>query len=154
MIYQRGNPADYGRWAALGNEGWAWEEVLPYFKKAENQERGESEHHAVGGPINVADLRDPNPLSLAFVQACGERGLPLNDDFNGDSQEGFGLYQVNQKEGMRCSAAVAYLHPALGRENLTVTTNAAFLDFSSWRRPMFVNQLDRSEPWGVRRDDT
>ena len=76
MIYQRGNPADYDRWAALGNEGWSWDEVLPYFKRAENQERGESEHHGVGGPINVADLRDPNPLSHAFVQACAERDLP------------------------------------------------------------------------------
>ncbi|HEX5504755.1 MAG TPA: choline dehydrogenase [Thermomicrobiales bacterium] len=124
MVYQRGNPADYDGWAALGNEGWSWAEVLPFFKKAQNQERGESEHHGVGGPVNVADLRDPNPLSLAFVQACAERRLPLNDDFNGASQEGFGLYQVTQREGLRCSAAVAYLHPALGRPNLTVATGA------------------------------
>ncbi|MFN8514900.1 MAG: choline dehydrogenase [Thermomicrobiales bacterium] len=124
MIYQRGNPADYNRWAALGNEGWSWDEVLPHFKRAENQERGESEYHGVGGPINVADLRDPNPLSRAFVQACAERDLPLNEDFNGATQEGFGLYQVTQKEGMRHSAAVAYLHPVLGRENLTVIPHA------------------------------
>jgi choline dehydrogenase len=104
MIYQRGNPANYNRWAELGNEGWSWEEVLPYFKKAENQERGESVHHAVGGAINVADLRDPNPLSLAFVEACTEQGLPHNDDFNGDTQEGFGLYQVTQKNGLRFRA--------------------------------------------------
>ncbi|MEM7111903.1 MAG: choline dehydrogenase [Chloroflexota bacterium] len=119
MVYQRGSAADYDGWAKLGNEGWSWEDVKPFFKKAQNQERGESEHHGVGGPINVAELRDPNPLSLAMVQACEEQGLPLNEDFNGDTQVGFGLYQVTQKNGMRHSAAVGYLHPALGRENLT-----------------------------------
>ena len=118
MVYQRGNPTDYDGWGELGNEGWSWQDVLPYFKKAQNQERGESEHHGVGGPINVADLRDPNPLSVAFVQACEEQGQPLNDDFNGGTQEGFGLYQVTQKNGMRHSAAVGYLHPALERDNL------------------------------------
>ncbi|MCB8944610.1 MAG: choline dehydrogenase [Ardenticatenaceae bacterium] len=124
MIYQRGNPANYNTWAEMGNEGWAWEDVLPYFRKAQNQERGESEYHAVGGAINVADLRDPSPLSQALVQAAGEQGYPINDDFNGASQEGFGLYQVTQKNGMRHSAAVAYLHPALTRENLTAVPHA------------------------------
>ncbi|MDJ0752846.1 MAG: GMC family oxidoreductase N-terminal domain-containing protein [Ardenticatenaceae bacterium] len=124
MIYQRGNPADYDGWAKLGNEGWAWEDVKPYFLKAENQERGASEHHGTGGPMNVADLRDPNPLSKAFVKACDEQNLPLNDDFNGDTQIGFGLYQVTQKNGMRHSAAVGYLHPALERDNLTAITGA------------------------------
>ena len=124
MIYQRGNPANYDAWAELGNEGWAWEDILPYFKKAQNQERGESEHHAIGGTVNVADLRDPSPLSQALVRAADEQGYPLNDDFNGDTQEGFGLYQVTQKNGMRHSAAVAYLHPALERENLTAIPHA------------------------------
>jgi choline dehydrogenase len=124
MIYQRGNPANYNAWAEMGNEGWAWEDVKPYFRKAQNQERGESEHHAVGGPINVADLRDPNPLSLALVRAAVEQGHPLNDDFNGDTQEGFGLYQVTQKNGLRYSAAVGYLHPALKRENFTAVPHA------------------------------
>jgi choline dehydrogenase len=119
MIYQRGNPADYDGWAELGNEGWSWDEVLPYFKKSENQEQGESEFHGVGGPLNVADLRDPNPLSLAFVEAGQEAGLPKNDDFNDGEQDGVGLYQVTQKDGMRHSAALAYLHPALKRDNLT-----------------------------------
>ena len=127
MIYQRGNPANYNRWAELGNEGWSWEEVLPYFKKAQHQERGQSQYHAQGGAINVADLRDPNPLSLAFVDACAEQQLPLNADFNGATQEGFGLYQVTQKNGMRCSAAVGYLHPALMRPNLAAITNALVL---------------------------
>ncbi len=119
MIYQRGNPADYDGWAALGNEGWSWEEVLPYFKKSQNQERGESECHGVGGPLNVADLRDPNPLALAFVEAAQQIGLSKNDDFNDGEQDGFGLFQVTQKDGKRHSAAVAYLRPALKRDNLS-----------------------------------
>ena len=82
-----------------------WDDVLPYFKKAQHQERGESEVHGVGGPINVADLRDPNPLSLALLKAAEEQGYPLNEDFNDGKQEGFGLYQVTQKKGMRNSAA-------------------------------------------------
>ena len=124
MIYQRGNPANYDAWAEMGNEGWAWEDVVPYFRKAQNQERGESGYHAVGGPINVADLRDPNPLTLAFIKAAEEQGYPLNDDFNGETQVGFGLYQVTQKNGMRHSAAVGYLHPALARDNFTAIPHA------------------------------
>ena len=124
MIFQRGNPADYDRWAELGNEGWSWEDVLPYFKKAQNQERGASEYHGVGGPINTADLRDPNPLSFVFIKACEEQGLPLNDDFNSGRQEGFGFFQVTQKEAKRCSAAVGYLYPALERDHFTAVAHA------------------------------
>jgi choline dehydrogenase len=144
MIYQRGNPANYDAWAELGNEGWAWEDVLPYFKKAENQERGESAHHGVGGPVNVADLRDPNPLSLALVQASQEQGYSHNQDFNGETQEGFGLYQVTQKNGMRHSAAVAYLHPALERANLTAVPFALVhhLTFEGTRCTGVVYQKD------------
>ncbi len=119
MIYQRGNPADYDGWAELGNEGWSWDEVLPYFKKSQNQEQGASKCHNVGGPMNVADLRDPNPISVAFVQAGQEAGYAHNDDFNDGQQEGVGLHQVTQKDGMRQSTAVAFLHPALQRDNLT-----------------------------------
>jgi len=119
MIYQRGHPANYNEWAALGNEGWGWEDVLPYFIKAENQQRIQSEFHGSDGPLHVADLRDPNPLSKVFVEAAGAVGYPLNDDFNDGEQEGFGLYQVTQKNGRRHSAAVAYLNPALKRPNLT-----------------------------------
>lgn len=117
MVYQRGHPSDYDRWAALGNTGWGYADVLPYFKKAQHQERGESEHHGVGGPIHVSDLRDPNPLSLAFVEAAQQAGLSLNPDFNDGDQEGCGLYQVTQRAGRRNSAAVGYLHPALERDN-------------------------------------
>lgn len=119
MIYQRGHPNNYNGWAELGNEGWSWEDVLPFFKKSQHQERGASSVHGVDGPINVTDLRDPNPLSLAFVQSCEEQGYQINDDFNDGSQEGFGLYQVTQKNGLRHSTAIGYLHPALNRDNFT-----------------------------------
>lgn len=124
QIYQRGAASDYDGWAERANAGWSWGDVLPIFKRAENQERGASEYHGVGGPINVADLRDPNPLTTTFVEACAEQGLPANDDFNGASQEGFGLYQVTQKGGMRWSAARGYLHSALERENCTAISGA------------------------------
>ena len=124
QVYQRGAHTDYDRWAGEGNHGWAWDDVLPIFKRSEHQERGPSEFHGVDGPINVADLRDPNPLSVAFVASCAEQGLPLNDDFNAATQEGFGLYQVTQKDGMRWSAARGYLHPALERDNCSAITGA------------------------------
>lgn len=124
MIYQRGHRSNYDAWAALGNDGWGWNDLLPYFKRLEHYERGASDHHGTGGPINVADLRDPNPLSRAFVASCEEQGYPLNSDFNGEDQEGFGLYQVTQKNGQRCSAAVGYLRPALERDNLTAIPHA------------------------------
>jgi len=124
MIYARGQPADYDHWAALGNDGWAYEDVLPYFKRAEHNERGPSEYHGTGGPRNVADPQSPNELSEAFIEAAGAVGLPRNDDFNAGDQSGVGLYQVTQKDGQRHSAADAYLKPVLDRSNLTVTTGA------------------------------
>jgi choline dehydrogenase len=127
MIYMRGHPTDYDRWSEFGNDGWSYTEVLPYFKKAENQERGASEFHGTGGFLNVADLRSVNPLSRAFVEAGAELGFPLNTDFNGARQEGFGFNQVTQKGGKRCSAAAGYLKPVLKRPNLTVLTGAQVL---------------------------
>jgi len=124
MIYIRGNCSDYDAWEAAGNPGWGYTHVLPFFKKAENQERGPSAYHGVGGPLNVADLRYTNPLTRAFVEAGEELGIPENQDFNGEIQEGVGLYQVTQKAGVRWSAADAYLHPVQKRPNLTVCTNA------------------------------
>ncbi|KAF0249359.1 MAG: choline dehydrogenase [bacterium] len=124
MIYIRGNKQDYDNWQALGNPGWSYEEVLPYFKKAQNQERGASTYHGIDGLLNVSDLRCVNPLTQAFVNATSELNLPQNNDFNGETQEGFGFYQVTQKNGKRCSAALAYLHPVLFRTNLTVKTHA------------------------------
>lgn len=124
MIYIRGNKEDYNKWQNLGNDGWSYERLLPYFRKSENQERGESSFHGIGGPLNIADLRCVNPLSEIFVKATDELNLSQNTDFNGEVQEGFGLYQVTQKEGKRCSAAIAFLHPILSRANLTVKTGA------------------------------
>lgn len=124
MVYMRGNPVNYDGWAAQGNEGWGWKDVLPYFMAMQNQERGASDFHGTGGPLNVANLRDPNPLSIAMVEAAMEQGYKQNDDFNDGEQEGFGLFQVTQTKGMRCSAAKAYLHPALERDNLTLETGA------------------------------
>ncbi len=124
MIYIRGHARDYDGWAELGNPGWSYAEVLPYFKKAENRELGGSAVHGTGGPLNVADLRDPNPLSLAFLQGAQECGYPLSPDLNGAAPEGFGLYQVTQKGGRRHSAAAAYLKPARARSNLQVEVNA------------------------------
>jgi choline dehydrogenase len=124
MIYIRGNHRDYDNWAKLGNEEWGSRDVLPYFKKSENQERGASSYHGVGGALNVADLRSPNPLSQVFIEAAAQVGLPKNNNFNGKSQEGAGFYQVTQKKGQRLSTAGAYLKPAMKRSNLTVMTHA------------------------------
>ena len=124
MIYIRGQHADYDFWAAQGNPGWAWNDVKPYFLKAEHNERGADEWHGTGGPLNVADLRSPNRLSGLFVQAGQQAGLPLNPDFNGPTQEGVGMYQVTQRNGERWSAAKGYLTPNLGRPNLQVLTGA------------------------------
>jgi choline dehydrogenase len=121
MIYTRGNRADFDHWRELGNEGWGFEDVLPYFNKSENRECASQE---AGGPLNVADLRTVNPVSRAFVEACREAGLPRNDGFNGEQQEGAGFFHVTQKGGKRHSAAVAYLKPVLKRANLTVQTGA------------------------------
>lgn len=124
MIYQRGAPADYDGWAELGNEEWGWDDVVPFFKKAQNQERGGSGMHGTGGPLNVADLQDPQPMSKAMVEAAVQAGYSANSDFNDGNQEGFGMYQVTQKRGSRNSTAVAYLKPVLNRPNLTAETHA------------------------------
>lgn len=119
MIYIRGHPTDYDRWEQLGNFGWGFRDVLPYFKRSEHQERGRSEFHEIGGPLNVADLGSPNLISRAFVDAALECGYPRSEDFNGYEQEGFGFYQTTIKDGRRCSAAGAFLKPALRRSNLS-----------------------------------
>ncbi len=118
MIYQRGHPENYNQWEREGNRGWGWQSVLPYFIKAEHQERGANKFHGVNGPLNVSDLQCPHEISLAFIKGCIELGYPLNNDFNNGEQEGFGLYQVTIKNGQRCSAANAYLDPIKSRENL------------------------------------
>ena len=124
MVYIRGNRADYDGWAALGHKGWGWDDVLPYFIRAEDNERGAGALHGAGGPLGVSENRSRYRTCEAFVEAGVQAGLPANDDFNGPQQDGVGWYQVTQRGGMRCSAAVAYLHPVLGRENLTLITGA------------------------------
>ncbi|HYN58237.1 MAG TPA: choline dehydrogenase [Rubrivivax sp.] len=124
MIYIRGQREDYDAWAAAGNPGWGWAEVLPYFLKSEHNERGGNALHGQGGPLNVMDLRSPNRFGPEFVKAGQQAGYPLNTDFNGEQQEGVGLYQVTHKNGERYSAAKAYLTPHLGRPNLRVMTDA------------------------------
>jgi choline dehydrogenase-like flavoprotein len=124
MIYTRGHREDYEHWAQQGNAGWGWEDVLPYFKRAEHNERGADEFHGTGGPLNVMDLRSPNRLTPAFVEAAAQAGYPLNADFNGPEQEGVGLFQVTHKDGERFSVAKAYLTPNLHRPNLQVITDA------------------------------
>ncbi|MBE3558775.1 MAG: GMC family oxidoreductase N-terminal domain-containing protein, partial [Ktedonobacteraceae bacterium] len=122
MIYHRGSRVDYDAWQAAGNEGWSYSDLLPYFKKAEDQEWGASEYHGEHGPLAVADLRTVNPLTSLFLKACEELDLPYTPDFNGAQEEGVGLFQVTQKRGKRHSVAAAYLKPALKRPNLIVQT--------------------------------
>lgn len=125
MCYTRGDPRDYDDWAeATGDPRWAWADVLPVFKRAEGNTRGADTFHGADGPLAVGDLRHRNPLSDALIEAAQAAGFMRNDDFNGASQEGFGLYQVTQRNGARCSAADAYLRPALARSNLRVETGA------------------------------
>jgi choline dehydrogenase len=124
MIYIRGNRLDYDEWAALGLEGWGWKDVLPYFIKAEDNERGASEVHGTGGPLRVSEGRSKHVLMDAWVESAQQAGLKKNPDFNGAEQDGVGYYQLTQRNGMRWSAAVAYLHPALQRSNLQVLTGA------------------------------
>jgi choline dehydrogenase len=123
MVYMRGTPSDYDNWRQRGCEGWDWEHVLPFFKKAENQERGADEFHGVGGPLNVSNPVK-TPLGDAMVQAAVEAGIPANNDFNGARQEGVGYYQTTTGNRRRWSAAKAYLNPAKKRANLTIATNA------------------------------
>jgi len=124
MCYCRGHRKDYDSWQAAGNPGWSFSDVLPYFLRSEDQENGASEFHGAGGPLSVQNLRYTNSLSEVFIQAAVQAGYPRNDDFNGARQRGFGYYQVTQRDGRRCSSAVAYLRPALNRPNLTVRTRA------------------------------
>src|SRR5689334_864714 len=124
LLYVRGQHEDYDRWRQRGNIGWAYEDVLPYFKKAENQQRGANDYHGAGGPLSVSDWRHDDPLSEAFVKAAVETGIPYNPDFNGATQEGAGFFQTTTRRGRRASSAFSYLRPAKGRGNLRIETDA------------------------------
>lgn len=123
QVYIRGHRQDYDHWAALGNEGWSYDEVLPYFRKLENFEPGADAYHAQGGPLNAMRQLQPNPMAAVFIEAAQQAGHRRNDDFNGAEQEGVGYYHVAQKDGERCSNARAYLRPAEGRRNLNILTS-------------------------------
>ena len=120
MIYTRGNAKDYDAWAASGCPGWSYADVLPYFKRPEDNERFHNEYHAAGGPLGVSDPVRPLPISGAFLRAAQQAGLPYNPDFNGAAQAGCGYYQVTNRDARRCSGVDAFLRPAMARQNLTV----------------------------------
>jgi choline dehydrogenase-like flavoprotein len=125
MVYIRGHRADYDQWASLGNAGWSFADVLPYFKRAEDNADFDGEYHGKGGPLSVNKSRSGNPVQQIFLQAAQEAQFRLREDFNADEHEGLGIYQLTQKNGERCSAARAYLHPHMGkRANLRVETHA------------------------------
>jgi choline dehydrogenase-like flavoprotein len=124
MVYIRGQRGDYDHWAAMGNPGWSYADVLPYFRKAEDNARGEDDFHGIEGPLHVMDLASPSRLGPVFLEAAQQAGYALNPDFNGDIQEGVGAYQVTQRNGERCSAAKAYLTPIHRRPNIRVFTRA------------------------------
>ncbi|MBC7986567.1 MAG: GMC family oxidoreductase N-terminal domain-containing protein [Sphingomonadaceae bacterium] len=124
LLYIRGQSADYDGWRQMGCEGWSYDDVLPHFRKGEHQERGECEVHGVGGGLNVADFPEQHPVSQALIDACVEAGIPYREDINTGDQEGVTWFQLTWKDGRRCSAAVAFLHPVMNRANLAVETRA------------------------------
>jgi choline dehydrogenase len=124
MVYIRGQAEDFDHWRQLGNTGWSFDDVLPYFKRSEHQVRGADAWHGVGGPLCVSDVPDRHPICEAFIEAATSLGFPRNDDFNGAGQDGVGYHQTTTRNGKRCSTAVGYLRPAMTRPNLRVVTNA------------------------------
>jgi choline dehydrogenase len=124
LLYIRGQAADYDGWRQMGCEGWSYRDVLPYFRRAEHQERGPNEWHGTGGPLNISDVTEKHPISAALLEAAVEAGIPRSDDINGAKQEGVTWFQLSVKNGWRNSAAVGYLHPVMSRRNLRVATEA------------------------------
>ncbi len=124
LLYVRGQPQDYDRWQQMGNSGWGWDDVLPYFRRAEDQERGEDAFHGTGGPLTVSNARLSRPICDAWVEAAQKAGYAFNPDYNGATQEGVGYFQLTSRNGRRCSSAVAYLNPVRKRSNLQIVTRA------------------------------
>ena len=151
MIYNRGNPRDYDHWRQLGNKGWGYDDVLPYFRKSMNNERGEDLYHGINGELNVADEKATMPSHDYFIQAGIEAGYSYNADFNGATQEGFGPFQLTKIGNRRCSMAQAFLSPILDRENLTVVTEAKALsiDFEG-KKAIGVTYLRRGKKYHVK----
>ncbi|MEM7426906.1 MAG: GMC family oxidoreductase N-terminal domain-containing protein [Pseudomonadota bacterium] len=146
LVYIRGQKEDYDHWRQLGNAGWGYEDVLPFFRKSEDQERGEDALHGTGGPLKVSDIRDEREICDAFIAAAQEAGIPANNDFNGPVQEGVGNFQTTSRNGRRCSSAVGYLNPARNRPNLRIETDALAqkLDFDG-KRVSAVRYLQNGE---------
>jgi choline dehydrogenase len=150
LIYIRGQAEDFNIWRQLGNTGWSFDEVLPYFRKAENNERGADQFHGVGGPLAVSDLCDRHPLAVAFVEAAVQCGHPRNDDFNGSIQEGAGYYQTTMRNGVRSSTAGGYLRQARRRANLKVISEAlAMRIVFQGRRATGIEYLAAGEKYRV-----
>jgi len=124
LLYIRGQPEDFDHWRQLGNVGWSFDDVLPYFRRAEDQERGPDALHGVGGPLAVSNVSEPHPLCEAFIEAAQQAGFPRNDDFNGPAQDGAGYFQLTARNGRRWSTAVGYLRQARRRPNLAIVSNA------------------------------
>jgi choline dehydrogenase len=155
LLYIRGQEDDYNIWRQLGNKGWGWDDVLPYFLKAENQERGRNRFHNVGGPLSVSDTRIKLDLLETFMDAAEEKGIPKVEDFNTGNNFGCGYFQVTEKNGLRCSAAVGYLNPIKNRKNLKIEINChvkkinfkgnkAF-SVSFWKNDQLINVAANNE---------
>jgi choline dehydrogenase len=145
LLYVRGQPQDYDRWAQMGNTGWSWDDVLPLFKKAESNERGADDYHGGDGPLAVSNMRIQRPICDAWVAAAQTAGYSFNPDYNGASQEGVGYFQLTTRNGRRCSAAVAYLKPIRERDNLQIVTKALVTSVKfKGKRAIGVNYLDAS----------
>ena len=124
LLYVRGQREDFDHWRQLGNTGWSFDDVLPYFRRSENQQRGADDLHGAGGPLSVSDVSEPHPLCEAFIAASEQAGFPRNDDFNGPEQEGAGYFQLTAKNGRRSSTATGYLKQARRRNNLKIESGA------------------------------
>ena len=151
MIYIRGHARDYDGWRQMGCDGWSFADVLPYFKRSETNESGGDDFHGGDGPLHVSNGRSSNPLFRSFIEAGTEAGHRRTRDFNGEQQEGFGPYQLTIHDGKRWSASKAYLHPVLGRKNLTIESNAqvARVLFEG-KRAIGVEYVQKKQPHSVR----
>ncbi len=148
LLYVRGQPQDYDRWAQMGNKGWSWEDVLPLFKRSEKNERGADEFHGDQGNLSVSNMRIQRPITDAWVAAAQAAGYPFNPDYNGATQEGVGFFQLTSRNGRRCSSAVAFLNPVKSRENLQIVTNAQVEKIEvEGKRAVAVKYKDRSGNW-------
>ncbi|MEO0765309.1 MAG: choline dehydrogenase [Pseudomonadota bacterium] len=148
LLYVRGQPQDYDRWAQMGNRGWGWDDVLPLFKRSEKNERGADEFHGNQGNLSVSNMRIQRPITDAWVAAAQSAGYKFNPDYNGAEQEGVGFFQLTARNGRRCSSAVAFLNPVKSRDNLTIVTHAQVEKLEmDGRRVTGVSYRDRGGKW-------